>query len=237
MGEPIGYIGLEELADCYRVYGVRHPKGGICDVDLAKGPLGHAFASQDFWKTYSTAAFEIDDFIVGSAPSYHALFTTLYKLKDQVQYKGLVGKVRKFLRNVFSAGGFVWTLSRAIYNPQDEDDVVAHTIDNPAEEYIIKVKDLTGNGEYKEACEALLGTGDTGEISEVYHWISGKDTLIGTIQQKPDTHPHLNLGVTFGVRKGHFCVVAGSNKDYPRPAVGIRVHKISQHKQLRYAAC
>jgi hypothetical protein len=224
-------FSLEELADSYRISGIRF-RNDVYVIDLAQQLLENGAAkTHNDWLEYSREAAKKNGFGLVSAPLYHALFTTLYQNRDSAQHKGLVEKIRTFLHDTF-AKTWVPALSSVKYHPQGSPDLVSHRMpDESMHANIVGPNEwLKAAQQSKEACKAILGTDDLQEINNVYKWISGKDACLHRVNNKPTntTERVVALGVFINER---FYLNADDYVGINWPALGVRAAKNFHRKQ------
>ena len=218
-------FSLEELADCYRISGVSLD-GKLQKYDLAKELLEKGKnKTQDEWVVYTKKAFGSGGFGVGSAPLYHAIFSTLYNNRDDEKYKAGVEKIRAFLKKVFNSA-WLSTLSRVVYTPVGKDYVI-HDKGLDSESKPVK-EIITGPSGYIKdcpalapVCNALLGNNNITHINEVYQWISDKDTYLWRLNSK--LKKNFEQVVVLGVYYGRgFGFDADNSANGRWPALGVR---------------
>jgi hypothetical protein len=169
------------------------------------------------------------EFYAGTAPEYYAILKTLHENRNTAQFKSIIEEARTYLQDVLKQQNpYILTLSRAKYNPAGLDEIV-HDF-GTKEEQPPKPAKLTGPNGYitdkktkaQEYCQAILDTTDTVEqISEVFKWVTGKETYAWRISQPQNQQDRVvALGVN-NVGDG-FDVNSNDGIDGSRPALGVR---------------
>jgi len=180
---------LEDSVDFWRVNNVNY-RNGIYTVDLAKTLLDNGNTKkQNEWAEYSVNAKKNNGFYTGDFPLYHALFTELYKLRENPGMRDIAEEARSFLQEMFEQH-WLMTLTRIKYKKNGK-DVVAHNF-NTSREYQIE-ENIIGPDEWvkdtsnKDVYRAILGDDDINRINEVYKWITGKNAYLWRVNSKSDT--------------------------------------------------
>lgn len=201
-------------------------RGGIYTVDLAKSLLENgASKNQEAWAVYSDRAKEKNEFHVGDMPLYHALFTSLFRLKDLEEPE--VKEARQFIEKQMDKNNLI-TLTRVIYQPLKKDRIIHNYGTSEKYELLENIVGMSGcistfrNTAY---LKAILGTSNAKEIDLVYNWLNRTHTHI----QRSDSNQYKECAGYFNTSS------RGTNFDYnqnlqdgitlPTPALGIRVHK------------
>jgi len=180
-------FSLEDRADHWCITGVPY-RGNICPVDLLKTLLdGGAVKTQDEWAEYSRNAVQARGFHVGGFPLYHALFSILFRNKDNAQHREKIGAARTFLKEKFFAN-WLMTLTRIAYTPSGKDKVT-HNSGLPekyeVQEDIVGLDEWVGDSQNPKLYKAILGTDNISEIQSVYNWITGKNARVWRMNTKP----------------------------------------------------
>ena len=219
----ISEVHILDKTQFWSISGVPY-RNTIETVDLAKNLLDNGNAkTQDDWILFSRSAKQSGEFYVGDFPLYHALFTTLFIMRDHPAKRKEVEEMRSFLKDKFEKY-WLTTLTRIIYQPRPQDTIVHNKamsdecrvnvdfIDR--DEY---VKDSQRPHDYK----TLLGTDNLGVINSVYNWITGKDAYLIRINQRPTT---VQERVAWFVADSARAVLGcGRYPSDANPALGVRV--------------
>ena len=180
-------FSLEDLTDFYRINGVNY-RNEAYQVDLKKDLLENkAQKTQDEWIGYTKNAMQNNEFYVGDMPLYHSLFQTLFKNKDNAQFKDNIEEARKFLHKMCKSDWFV-TLSRIKYKTQGK-DIITHNYG--LQDKIEIQEDIIGDDGFisqlnpQKELKAVLGSDNINKINQVYNWISEKEAYIWRLNDKP----------------------------------------------------
>jgi hypothetical protein len=180
-------FSLESLTDCWRVSGVEY-RDGIYVVDLGKVLLdGGSAKTQDDWVEYSRQAIEKGEFHVGDFPLYHALFTTLFRNRENNQHKANIEETRAFLKDKFFKHRLT-TLTRIKYTTLGKDKVTHNY--GLRDQYEVQ-EDIVGSNEWVKdsqnprVYDAILGTDNIAEIQSVYNWITEKNARLWRVNPVP----------------------------------------------------
>ena len=180
-------FSLEDLTQFWRINGVNY-RNGIYQVDLGKEMLENkAQKTQDGWIEYTKKALTNDGFYVGDAQLYHALFKTLFKNKDNAQYKDKIEQAKAFLQNMLK-DYWLMTLSRIKYAKSGQDAVIHnHGLQDKFEiqDDIIGADGYVTQINPQTALQAVLGDNNVNEINQVYNWITGKNLYLWRLNAKP----------------------------------------------------
>jgi len=180
-------FSLEDLAYYWTINGVQY-RNGIYQVDLLKTLLDNkAKKTQDEWVEYSKKAIAKNEFYVGDFPLYHALFTALFKNKDDSRYKDNINKVKEFIsKNMFDY--WLTTLTRIRYKAQGKDEVIHNY--KMQDQYEIQENIIGGDGYITQInpqneLNAILGSNNISLINNVYKWITGSEVYLLRVNSKP----------------------------------------------------
>ncbi len=198
-------------------------RNGVYTVDLGKELLANgASKTQDQWSQFSQEAQARKECYVADFPLYHALFTTLFRMNDPLQ-QPMKEEIRTFLKEKFNEH-WLMTLTRIQYTPSGKDKVIHNH--NLPDQYEVEENMVGPDGFIKtiaaqQAYHALLGTDNIHEINEVYRWITGKDTYIWRLNNKPKA---LDERVSwFGAFSVWSFLVCGRVPVYSSSGLGVRV--------------
>ena len=193
-------FSLEDLTDSYRVAGINY-RNDIYQVDLKKDLLDNGNSkTQDEWIEYTKNAMQNNKFYVGDMPLYYSLFQTLFKNKDNAQFKDNIEEARKFLQKTCK-DYWLMTLSRINYNKPGK-DIITH--DYGLQDKLEVQEDIIGSDGFisqlnpEKELKAVLGSSDINEINQVYDWISGKNAYIWRINSKPEQNDERIVGFSSG---------------------------------------
>ena len=161
-------------------------RGQTHTVDLLKTLLDNgANKTQDEWVEYTKTQKQNNGFYTGDFPLYNSLFTALYERRNEK----IAEEIREFLKEQFKKN-WLTTLTRIKYMPKGLDEII-HNYNLP-DQYIINETIIGPDGYLKNAetnaqpaLNAVLGSKKTDEIDEIYKWITGKDTYIWRLNNKP----------------------------------------------------
>jgi len=211
--QPEPEFSIEELADGYRISGIQyHSQNCAYDLDRKYDPsLTH---TQEEWGQLRDQARPKGEFYAGTAPEYYAILKALHKNKNNAQFKPIIEEARTYLQDVLKQQNpYMITLSRAKYNPAGLDEIV-HDF-GTKEEQPPKPAKLAGPNGYitakktkaQDFVQAVLGTTDTVEqISEVFKWVTGKETYAWRISQPQNQQDRV---VALGGDDGDFVIDTG----------------------------
>ncbi len=217
-------FSLEELADSYRITGVRY-RNGIYAVDFSKSVLPEK--TQDEHAEHAKQA-KPDEFVAASAPLVYAICRSLYKNEER-QYKKFVENARQTLEEVIGEEIFICTLSRAIYNPNGVNDVI-HEYKQKTQ--YTKKATLIGDENFivlagaTEYSQALLDTTDeVVQINEVFKWVTKENSYARRFKSQPTKKAEqvVALGVYDGDGISKFEICADDLTDEKLSAFGVRV--------------
>ena len=119
-------IDVTSSGDFWSISGV--PYGTeFYTVDLLKTLLNEGNAkTQDEWIEFRKEAIPKNEFYTGDMPLQHALFTTLYKLRDDTVKKDEVETIKEFVKKPMFER-WLATTTRIMYQPSGSlDDVIIH---------------------------------------------------------------------------------------------------------------
>ena len=173
--------------DFWSVPGVEY-RNGIYRVNLAKQLLDNGQAhTQDQWAEYHKQAKQKGEFYTADMPLYHALFTALYKQKDNPQKRDEIEEARKFIQKQMRER-WLTTLTRIAYQPKGEDRIIHNYGTN--EQYELE-ENIVGEDRFIEpgdenTLKALLLMDDIDEINSVYHWLNQTNVYLWRLNSKPE---------------------------------------------------
>ncbi len=226
-------FSLEDKADSWRIDNVSY-RNKIYTVDLSKELLDKgASKTQDDWSVYSQQAQLQSDFHAADLTFYHALFTELYKNKDNHAIKATVEEARSFLEKTFLAE-WLMTLTRVQYNPKGK-DIIVHNHHMP-DEYQIE-ETIVGPDGYitkpetkaQSALTALLECNqDINEVNNIYKWITQKDAYLWRVNSKPIQVDERVAG--FGADSGRTNLFCGRYPWDSGSACGVRFARSARTK-------
>jgi len=218
-------FSLEELADCFSINGVQY-RDGMHKVDLAKTLLNEA--TQDVHIAQAIQAQQSSQFYAPDAPLSYSIPKTLFKNKDNSQYREAIERARAFLQEMFEKR-YLMTLTRIQYKKEGKDTVI-HNPSMPDQDTF--QENIVGQDGYiarasnkAKPLKAIFRTDDSvHEINSVFKWISGKDTYICRLNSKPsqDTERIVRLSADpdgFGVDCYGVSLIS-------RPASGVRFTRL-----------
>ncbi len=186
MSKAVGNC-IEQFDEGFFVIPEVHYNGQVHTVHLLKTLLDNGKNKiQDEWAEYSKIAKQNNGFYTADFPLYNSLFTSLFGRRNE---KG-TEEIREFLKENFEKH-YLTTLTRIKYANKGLDEVI-HNYNMP-DQYIIKENIIGSDGYLKDAetnpqpaLNAVLGSKDTSEIDDIYKWITGKDSCILRLNQKPE---------------------------------------------------
>lgn len=209
-------FSIEKPEYHFRINGVEY-KDGIYQVDLTTKLL-NINKTQDQWVEHSQQAINQNEFYIGDLPLYYAIFTTLYKNKDQQN----VEEVRKFLDDILK-NQFISTLTKIENTPQGKDKVI-HNFRMPNQCEIME--NIVGHDEYVKnsanpsVYKALLGTDNIQEINEVFKWITDNDAYLWRVNNKPKKLDTRVAGL--GANSYGAVLYCGRDPDFSYSGLGVR---------------
>ena len=141
--------------------------------------------TQDEWAEFAKIQKQNNGFYTADSPLYNTLFTALFNRRNEK----IAEEIRKFLKEQFEKN-WLTTLTRIKYMPKGLDKII-HNYNLP-DQYIINETIIGLDGYLKDAetnaqpaLNAVLGSKKTDEIDDAYKWITGKDTCIWRLNNKP----------------------------------------------------
>ena len=212
---------LEDKASFWTITNVPY-RNQLYDIDLLKTLLDNgATKTQDQWSEYAKQAIPKGEFHAADFPLYHALFATLYHVRDGPS-KAATEEIQQFLNDKFTKY-WLMTLTRVIYTPSGKDKVI-HRLGLP-DQYTIDEVIIGPNEWVKKAVEkapykALFGADDTAEIQSVYHWLTGREAYLWRLNTKQETPQGRVAGFVAG--SGGACLDCGGGPADSDPALGVR---------------
>ena len=205
-GAPFNIIRHQ---DFYTVQGVLLSKEAYGDIQVTTDQLygGRSETQSELAKTGW----------LGSAPLITALLTTLHGKQDQegVEY------LRKLFAHEFFIG--MMTSTRITYRAEAP-DLVTHDIGTPEQRTLeshLVGPDGYVTAEMGDITQALLGNKDTDKVRAVYKWITGRETNLWLINERPKQDQEWAL--VFGYNYFGDFGVTNIGIDSKGPARGIRV--------------
>ena len=222
-GNPLNIpANINSTADYWNIEGVNY-KNKFYSVQLAKSLLDNGNAkTQAQWAEYSVLAKQNGSFYTGDMPLYHAVFTSLFKQKDNSKSKKEIEEARAFIQKQMREK-YLMTLTRIPYQPIGKDKIIHNYRTN--EEYELN-EDIVGpdreiiTGD-KKALTAILGTDDIDEIKSVYKWINQTPAWIWRVNSKPK---NINERVAWFVAgTGRAVLNCDRVPDYSDASLGVRV--------------
>ncbi len=182
-------FSFNDETDFWRMTGVPY-NGLIYTVELLKNLLdGGKSKKQAEWTNYTEEAMGKGEFGTPDYPLQHALFATLFRNKDNIDYKDGIEQARTWLDKA-AHDKWLMTLTRIKYKPSGIDEIIHnHGLSNARS---IELP-FVGPGEFvKDAADmavyhALLGAEDSKkDIRGIYKWLTGIEPYIYRINAKPE---------------------------------------------------
>lgn len=209
---PFGIVRPESF---YTIEGVMLPNGAYGDVQVTEKLLDDGRSrTQRGWRDYRNAT----GWGPGSGPLITAVLMTLYDNRSTEGVKELRNILGDDFRKhwMMTATGITYLVGAF--------DIVTH--DSGAPEQRTLEARLVGpdgriNERMSEEIEALLGSADISRVSDVYKWVTGKESYLRRLNQQPKQNEERALVLGGGF--GGFCVDAGGNVNYDWPARGVRI--------------
>ncbi|MBI5066457.1 hypothetical protein HZA97_09570 [Candidatus Woesearchaeota archaeon] len=209
-----GNFSIEELKDVYVLRGVEcgDELGAFTWIKkLLDGGKSH---TQEEWVKIT---YELPD-----ARDYYLSLLALYKNKDGPQ-AGLVEQVRRMFAEDFK-NYLMMTSSRVNYKPGTNDELI-HNYGSSSEDckdiaFVGPCGYVGSENKFEDRINALFGTRNCKEVSDVFNWVTKKATYLWTPNKKPSSENTRTvvLGVvSIGVGFGIDAVDIGSS----RPARGV----------------
>ena len=215
-------VNVRGNADAWSISGVEY-RNGVYTVDLAKSLLdGGNSRQQDGWVDYSKSASAKGDFYTPDYPLFYGTVRALFRAKDEPSKLQEAEEAKKFLQDT-SRTRWLMTLTRIKYQPTGNDEVVHNY--GMSDEYKVS-KSIVNPDRFIEsadskALEAILGTGDVGEISNVFNWLNGTKTYLWIVNERPSSVDERVARFDAGsVRAGLYC---DGYPSYSDASLGVRV--------------
>lgn len=231
-------FGIVPPQDFYTVKGVLLPSGAYSDVQVTSQLLdGGRYRTQAGWAEHRKHT----GWGPGSGPLNFAVDSTLYdKAKeidlalsegngDAEQLRVLLGNIE--MLRVLRADDFrkhlMMTGTRVTYRPGSKLDLVTHDAGTP-EQRTLEARLVGPNGYINEGMsgemQALLGSPDVRKVSDVYKWVTGRESYLWRFNKAPKT----DKGRALVLGNGNFNDVdfyfnANVDIGYGRPARGVRI--------------
>ena len=185
--QPVSQLDFHSTQDFWSVPGVEY-RNGIYRINLAKQLLNNGNAkTQEQWIEYYKQAKQRGEFYTGDMPLYHALFTALYKQKDNLQKKSEIEEAREFIQKQMRKK-WLTTLTRIAYQPNGKDKVMHNY--KTSEQYELE-ENIVGKDRFIESgdrntLKALLLTDNIQEINSIYQWLNQTKTYLLRLNSKPE---------------------------------------------------
>lgn len=209
-------FGIVKPQSFYTLQGVRLPNGAYGNVQVTEKLLDNGKSrTQREWQDYRKET----GWGPGSAPLITAVLTALY---DNKGAEG-VEELRRLFSDDFKKQ-LMMTATGVTYRT-GASDIVTHDSGTP-EQRTLEARLAGPDGYINESVggemQALLGSADISRVSDVYKWVTGRESYLWRLNKQPkrDEQRALVLGVI--VILGDF-VIDADGVIYGRPARGVRV--------------
>ena len=201
---------IEDLTDSYKITDVPY-RNKIYTVNLFK-ELEPSRTQEEHSKTNKVA----------DMPLYHAIFTTLFKNKDNPK----VEEIRDFLETILK-DNYLLTLSRINYQPKRKIDEVIHNYNQPTryeiKENIVDPDEWVKNSTNSKPYKAILGTDNLQEINQVYKWLTRVEPHIWRVNSKPNQIDPRVVGFVAG--SDGLVLDCFRSPQYSGPALGVALRE------------
>jgi len=214
---------LEDKTDFWSIDNVRY-RNRTCSVGLAKSLLDSGNKkTQDEWAEYSRQAQQQGTFYAGDFPLYYALFSQLHSLRENPGMRTNVEEAKAFIsKQMFEK--WLMTLTRLQYKKRG-DDTIVHNY-GMQDQYELKGKIVGEDGLITDAdtdaqgmLELLTGEKDAAKVSEVYKWMTGKESYLWRVNSKQNTE----RVARFDANSDRVDLSCGRNPVLSNSALGVKV--------------
>jgi len=220
----------------YTLHGIPY-RETVASVDWHKGPLHKFLITQDEW----VEVLKDIGWVLPSGVLYQSTLSTLFQNRGG-PFRDEIEQLRGFFENQFTRMERIMTGTRVDYKEDGFDEVI-HGYGTPPQESRTQAK-LIGpqlkapiesfveqRSEIEDALEALLGTRDLKEVTQVSEWLVNQEPeLIRNGYYNPDFSSRaltLGGGYVSSIGAGRHCIDAGTPVTQTYPALGVRIRDVA----------